>query len=274
MSEPVRFERIDGVGVITLDNPPVNALSLALRTALRDALDRGLADKAIEAFVLTGGGRMFCAGADITEFATGASNQAPTLPDLIALVENSPKPVVAAMHGNAMGGGCELPLGCHARVAAAGTKIGLPEVTLGLVPGAGGTQRMPRVLGVEAALDLIVSGKPISAEKAHAGGLVDELVAPGKDLVAAGVALARELAKAGKPPARTRDREDRLDEARKQPGLFDEYRKGLARRARGFEAPFACIDCVEAAVTKPFEEGLAFERETFQKCRTSDQSKA
>jgi len=274
MSQPVRFERIDGVGVITLENPPVNALSLALRPALHDALTEGLQDDAVEAFVLTGGGRMFCAGADITEFSSGASNEPPTLPDLIELMEDSPKPVVAAIHGNAMGGGCELGLGCHARVAAAGTRIGLPEVTLGLIPGAGGTQRMPRVIGVQAALDLIVTGKPMSAEKAHAAGLVDEVVPAGGDLVATSVAMARKLASSGTSPPRSRDREDRLEEARQNPGIFDDYRKSIAHRARGFEAPFACIDCVEAAVTKPFEEGVAFERDTFQKLRTSDQSKA
>jgi len=274
MSQPVRFEHIDGVGVITFDNPPVNAMSIALRTAVRDALTEGLQDDAVEALVLTGGGRMFSAGADITEFGSGVSNQSPTLPDLIELIENSPKPVVAALHGNAMGGGCELGLGCHARVAAAGTKIGLPEVTLGLIPGAGGTQRMPRLVGVKAALDLIVTGRPIDAAKAHAGGLVDEIVPAGGDLVATAVAVARKFSDAGSPPPKTRDREDRLAEARDQPGLFDEYRKGIARRARGFEAPFACIDCIEAAVTKTFDEGLEFERETFQKLRASDQSKA
>ena len=274
MSAPVRFERIDGVGVITLDNPPVNALSIALRTGVRYALSEALADDAIAAVVLTGGGRMFCAGADIKEFDTGVSNESPNLPELIELVESSPKPVVAAMHGTAMGGGCELALGCHARVAAAGMRIGLPEVTLGLVPGAGGTQRLPRVLGVQAALDVIVSGRPISAENAHAGGLVDELVGPGGDLVATAVAMAKKLAAADGPPPKTRDREERLEEARQQPGLFNDYRKSIARRARGFEAPYACIDCVEVAVTKPFEEGLAFERDTFQKLRASDQSKA
>jgi 3-hydroxyacyl-CoA dehydrogenase len=273
MSQPVRFERIDGVGVITLENPPVNALSLALRTGIRDAVKEALEDDSLVALVVTGGGRMFSAGADITEFSSGVSNQPPTLPDLIALLEDALKPVVAAVHGNAMGGGCELALGCHARVAAVGTKIGLPEVTLGLIPGAGGTQRLPRVLGVAAALDAIVTGKPLDARKALAGGLVEEVVEAG-DLVATAVKLAKKLSAEGKPPTRTRDREDKIEEARKQPGLFDEYRKSIAHRARGFEAPFACIDCVEASVTKSFEDGIAFERDTFQKLRTSDQSKA
>jgi 3-hydroxyacyl-CoA dehydrogenase len=274
MSQPVRFERIDGVGVITLENPPVNALSLSLRAGIRAAVEEALGDDSVEALVVTGGGRMFSAGADITEFSSGASNRPPTLPDLIELLEDSLKPVVAAIHGNAMGGGCELALGCHARIAAAGTKIGLPEVTLGLIPGAGGTQRLPRVLGVQAALDAIATGKPLDAKKALAGGLIEEVVPEGGDLVGTAVTLAKKLAALGKPPSRTRDREDKLEAARQQPGLFDEYRKSIAHRARGFEAPFACIDCVEASVTRTFEEGIAFERETFQKLRTSDQSKA
>ena len=274
MSEPVRFERIDGVGVVTLDNPPVNALSLEVRTALRDAFQEGLDDTDVEAFVLAGGGRMFSAGADITEFESGRSNEPPTLRDLIDLVEDSPKPVVAALHGNAMGGGSELPLACHARVASEGTRIGLPEVNIGIVPGAGGTQRLPRVIGVQAALDMIVSGKPVSAERAEEVGLVDEVVHEGGDLIATAVALAQDLAASGSPPQRTRDQDRHLAEAGDNPSVFDDYRKSIARRARGFEAPFACIDCVEAAVTKPFDEGLAFERDTFQRLRTSGQAKA
>lgn len=274
MSQIVRFERIDGVGVITLDNPPVNALSLELRTAVRDAFQEGVDDPDVEALVLTGGGRMFSAGADITEFESGRSNEPPTLVDLIGLVEDSAKPVVAAMHGNAMGGGLELPLACHARVAAAGTRVGLPEVNIGIVPGAGGTQRLPRVVGVKAALDIIVSGKPIKAEKAAELGLVDEVVPEGGDLVAAAVAVAKRLAAADSPPAKTRDRDEHLAEARESPSVFDDYRKSIARRARGYEAPFACIDCVEASVERSFEEGIAFERQTFQRLRPSDQAKA
>jgi 3-hydroxyacyl-CoA dehydrogenase len=159
-------------------------------------------------------------------------------------------------------------------VAAPGTQIGLPEVTLGLVPGAGGTQRLPRLIGARAALDAIVSGTFLKAEKAHALGLVDELAGRGESVVDVAVRLARRLADAGKPPVKTRDREEKLAEARAVPGLFAEYRKETAKRARGFEAPLACIDCVEAAVTKPFAQGLAFERDTFQRCRTSLQSKA
>jgi 3-hydroxyacyl-CoA dehydrogenase len=183
MPSSVRFEVIDSVGVVTLDNPPVNAMSLEVRTGLHDALRRAISDERIRAIVLTGAGKLFSGGADIKEFDTGVSNQSPTLPDLIALVEDSPKPIVAALHGTAVGGGCELPLGCHARVAAPGTLIGLPEVSLGLVPGAGGTQRLPRLVGVKAALDAIVSGTFLKAEKAHALGLVDELAGAGESMV-------------------------------------------------------------------------------------------
>jgi 3-hydroxyacyl-CoA dehydrogenase len=274
MPNLVRLEHIDSIGVITLDNPPVNAMSLELRTALRDTLAAVTKDPAVRAIVLAGSGRLFSGGADIKEFDTGVSNQPPTLPDLIALVEDSPKPVVAALHGTAAGGGCELPLGCHARVAAPGTQIGLPEVTLGLVPGAGGTQRLPRVIGVRPALDAIVTGSFLPADKALALGLVDELAGPEESVVEAAVRVARRLADAGKPPVRTRDREDKLSEARAAPELFAQYRAETAKRARGFEAPQACIDCVEAAVMRPFHEGLAFERETFQRLRTSLQSKA
>jgi 3-hydroxyacyl-CoA dehydrogenase len=274
MASPVRFERVDSVGVITLDHPPVNAMSLPVRTAVRDALAKGAADPAVKAFVITGAGKLFSGGADIKEFDSGASNHSPNLPELIALVEESAKPVVAAVHGTAVGGGCELPLGCHARVALAGTLLGLPEVTLGLVPGAGGTQRLPRLIGVAAALEAIVSGKLMSAEKAQELGLVDVLVPKGGELVRAAVALASELASSGKPPTKTRDRGQQLADATSGSVLFEDARKQAAKKSRGFEAPLACIDCVEAAVTKPFAEGIAFERETFQRCRTSPQSKA
>jgi 3-hydroxyacyl-CoA dehydrogenase len=274
MANSARFERFGSFGVITLDNPPVNALSLGVRTAVRDMLAKGTDDPGVKAFVIAGAGKLFSGGADIKEFDSGISNQSPNLPELVTLVENCPKPVVAAIHGTAVGGGCELPLGCHARVALAGTQVGLPEVTLGLVPGAGGTQRLPRLIGVQAALDAIVTGKLMSAEKAHGLGLVDMLVPKDGDLVKAAVELAAKLASSGKPPIKTADRGERIAEAASTPGLFDDARKQAAKRARGFEAPLACIDCVEAAATKSFAEGIAFERDTFQRARTSAQSKA
>lgn len=272
MPHPVRFDRIAAVGVITLDNPPVNAFSLSQRIGVSEALTAGLQDPDIQAFVICGSGRMFSAGADIREFDTGVAGESPTLMDLISLIEDSPKPVVCALHGTALGGGCELSLACHSRIAIPGTRIGLPEVTLGIVPGAGGTQRLPRLIGVLPALDAIVSGKPMTAEKAHELGLVDGLADDGDDLLKISVSLAHRLSVGPEPPKKTRDRDDHLLEAKNRPELFDEFRSRISRRARGFEAPFACIDCVEAATTMSFENGLAFEREVFLRCRSSNQS--
>ena len=272
MPHPVRFDRIEAVGVITLDNPPVNAFSLSQRIGVSEALTAGLQDPDIQAFVICGSGRMFSAGADIREFDTGLAGESPTLMDLISLIENSPKPVVCALHGTALGGGCELSLACHSRIAIPGTRIGLPEVTLGIVPGAGGTQRLPRLIGVLPALDAIVSGKPMTAERAHELGLVDGLADDGDDLLKISVSLAHRLSVGPEPPKKTRDRDGHLLEAQNRPELFDEFRSRISRRARGFEAPFACIDCVEAATTMSFENGLAFEREVFLRCRSSNQS--
>ena len=272
MPHPVRFDRIEAVGVITLDNPPVNAFSLSQRIGVSEALTAGLQDPDIQAFVICGSGRMFSAGADIREFDTGVAGESPTLMDLISLIEDSPKPVVCALHGTALGGGCELSLACHSRIAIPGTRIGLPEVTLGIVPGAGGTQRLPRLIGVLPALDAIVSGKPMTAERAHELGLVDGLADDSDDLLKISVSIAHRLSVGPEPPKKTRDRDGHLLEAQNRPELFDEFRSRISRRARGFEAPFACIDCVEAATTMSFENGLAFEREVFLRCRSSNQS--
>ncbi|MEO2122076.1 MAG: 3-hydroxyacyl-CoA dehydrogenase NAD-binding domain-containing protein [bacterium] len=272
MPHPVRFDRVGTVGVITLDNPPVNAFSLSQRIGVSEALTAGLQDPDIQAFVICGSGRMFSAGADIREFDTGVSGESPTLLDLISLIEDSPKPVVCALHGTALGGGCELSLACHSRIAVPGTRMGLPEVTLGIVPGAGGTQRLPRLIGVLPALDAIVSGKPMTAKKAHELGLVDDLADDGDDLLKISVSLAHRLSIGPEPPRKTRDRDGHLLEAQNQPELFEEFRSRISHRARGFEAPFACIDCVEAATTMSFENGLAFEREVFLRCSSSNQS--
>ena len=272
MPHPVRFDRIEAVGVITLDNPPVNAFSLSQRIGVSEALTAGLQDPDIQAFVICGSGRMFSAGADIREFDTGVAGESPTLMDLISLIEDSPKPVVCALHGTALGGGCELSLACHSRIAIPGTRIGLPEVTLGIVTGAGGTQRLPRLIGVLRALDAIVSGNAMTAEKAHELGLVDGLADDSDDLLKISVSIAHRLSIGPEPPKKTRDRDGHLLEAQNRPELFDEFRSRISRRARGFEAPFACIDCVEAATTMSFENGLAFEREVFLRCRSSNQS--
>jgi len=271
-NDAVTVSHRDGVAVITMDNPPVNGLGAAVRNGLRAALEEAARDDTVRALVVTGAGRMFSGGADIREFGQPPPPDVPWLPELINQLEASEKPVVAAIHGVALGGGCEVALGCHVRLATPDTRIGLPEVTLGLLPGAGGTQRMPRLVGVPAALDLIVSGTPVSAAKAAAIGLVDEVVEG--DVVEAAVARARALADEGAPIRRTSALEDRLAEARGTPEIFAEFRQSMARRARGFEAPYACVDCVEAAVSQPFADGLAFERARFQELVTSDQSKA
>jgi 3-hydroxyacyl-CoA dehydrogenase len=268
----VTTTRISNCAVLTLDHAPVNGLGLALRTALTEAFEAACADAEISAIVLTGAGRMFSAGADITEFGTPKSMTAPSLPDIINIIERAEKPVVAAVHGNALGGGLELALGCAYRVVAKGTNLGLPEVSLGIIPGAGGTQRLPRVIGAAPALDMIVTGKPIKAEKGLALGLVDEL-AEG-DLVAAAVEFCGRLP-AGEAALRpTRARGDKMSEARGNESLFADYRKSMARRARGLEAPYAAVECVEASLGEDFDAGLSFERETFKKLVVSTQSEA
>ena len=232
MPHPIRFDQIEAVGVITLDNPPVNAFSLSQRIGVSEAITAGLQDPAIQAFVICGSGRMFSAGADIREFDTGVAAESPTLSDLISLIEDSPKPVVCAMHGTALGGSCELSLACHSRVAVVGSRIGLPEVTLGIVPGAGGTQRLPRLIGVLPALDAIVSGKPMTAEKAHELGLVDNLADDLDDLLEISVSVAHRLSVQPEPPIKTRERDSHLLEAQNGPELFDNFRSRISARSR------------------------------------------
>ena len=268
----VAISRISRTLVLTLDHAPVNGLGLALRTALADAFQTALDDAVVSAIVLTGAGRMFSAGADITEFGTPKSMTPPSLPEIINMIEQAKKPVVAAIHGNALGGGLELALGCAYRVAAPGANLGLPEVSLGIIPGAGGTQRLPRIIGVAPALDMIVSGKPIKAEKGLALGLIDEL-ADG-DLVDAAVKFCQGLPAGDAALRPTRAREEKLAEARDNPQLFDDYRETMARPARGLEAPYAAVECVEASVAQDFDTGLNFERETFKKLVVTTQSEA
>ncbi|MBL4539686.1 MAG: enoyl-CoA hydratase/isomerase family protein [Oceanicaulis sp.] len=255
-----------GVLVVVSDNPPVNALSHAVRSGLMTAIETARTDPAIKVVVIACDGRTFHAGADITEF--GKPPQAPSLPDLIEQIEALDKPVVAALHGTTLGGGLEVALGAHYRIAAAGSKLGLPEVKLGLLPGAGGTQRLPRLVGVEAALGMIAKGDPISAEKAQGLGLVDRLVAP-EDLRESAIAFAQE--KIDQPIPRTGARTDKLSTDRE---AFDAFAKANARRFRGLEAPQACIEAVKAATETSLDEGLKTERALFSKLMTGDQSAA
>lgn len=266
----VSFDVNGNVGVITVDNPPVNALSVGVRAGIKGGIEAAEADGAVQAVVLACAGRTFIAGADITEF--GKPPQDPGLNEVIAAIESCPKPVVAAIHGTALGGGLETALGCHYRVAIQSAKLGLPEVKLGILPGAGGTQRLPRVVGVQKALEMITSGTPISAVQALEAGLVDEIVEG--DLTEGAIAFARRVVEENKPLVKIRDRDDALQAARDNPNLFDDFRKSIARKARGFEAPENCIKAVEASVELPFDKGLQRERELFIELMQGEQAKA
>ena len=265
MTSPVSYELVDGIGVITVDNPPVNALSHAVRQGLRDAIQTAQQDDS-KAVLIACTGRTFIAGADITEF--GKPPQAPHLPDLCNTIEASSKPVVAALHGTALGGGLEVALGCHYRCALPSAKMGLPEVKLGLLPGAGGTQRLPRLVGARAALDMMTSGNPVAAGEAASLGLVDKIV--DGDLGDAALAWCRELAEQGAAPRKTSE----LAVESVPASALDEFRSALAKRTRGQIAPQKIVDCVEAALQRPFAEGLRIERETFMECMRSPQSAA
>jgi 3-hydroxyacyl-CoA dehydrogenase len=268
MSEVVSYQLQGNVGVITVNSPPVNALSQAVRKGILDGVKAAQADDS-EAIVIRCDGRTFIAGADITEF--GKPPLDPWLPEVLTAIENSRKPVIAAIHGTALGGGFEVALACHYRCAVASAMVGLPEVKLGLLPGAGGTQRVPRVAGVKAALDMITSGNPIAAAKAKDMGLIDEIV-EGDDLAAGAVSYARDLVASGAPLKRIRDISIKKETI--EPGFFDNARKQLAKRARGQIAQDRIVSCIEAAVNLPMDQGLARERELFQELVKSPESAA
>lgn len=259
----------DGIGVLTIDSPPVNALGIGVRHALIEGLELLIASETIKAIVLICGGRTFCAGADIREF--GKPPVHPLLGDVLTALEGSRKPVVAAIHGNALGGGLELALACHYRIAVPSGRLGLPEVNLGLIPGAGGTQRLPRIVGVEVALDLITSGRSISASEALDMGVIDA-IADETSLLDDAVAFARSIANA--PLVRVRDDDTKIVQARGRPEIFAAFRKEKAAAFRGFRAPDNIIKAIEAAVELPFDEGLNRERELFLELRQSTQSMA
>ena len=268
MQDVVSYELVDNIAVISVNNPPVNALSQAVREGILDAVTTAQGD-ASEAIILHCEGRTFIAGADIKEF--GKPPQKPGLPSILSAIENSSKPVIAAIHGTALGGGFEVALACHYRCAIASAKVGLPEVKLGLLPGAGGTQRVPRIAGVKAALDMITSGNPVAAPKAKDMGLVDEIIAA-DDLKAGAIEYGKGLVESGAPLKRIRD--ITIDPATVEPGFFDAARKRLARRARGQIAQDKIVSCLEAAVNLPMDEGLQRERELFRELVTSPESAA
>ena len=246
MSQLVDYQRHGSVGVITVNNPPVNALGVGVRQGLLDALGRGVADGGARALVLVGGGRTFIAGADIREF--GKPLAAPDLNEVLTRYEGSPKVVVAAIHGTALGGGLEVALACHYRCAVGNAQVGFPEVKLGLLPGAGGTQRLPRLIGVQPALEMIVSGDPLRAHRALELGILDTVVEG--DLVEGAVAFAERLVAEGRPRRKIAEMQDKVRQA--TPALFEAFRKGVERQTRGYFAPGKCIESVQAATTLPF----------------------
>ncbi|MDH3684467.1 MAG: enoyl-CoA hydratase-related protein, partial [Acidimicrobiia bacterium] len=269
ISQSVSLETRNGVALVSVDNPPVNALSHHVRQGLLDAMTTAGGDDGVSAVVLICRGRTFIAGADITEF--GRPPKGAPLPEVQRAMEGCAKPVVAAIHGTALGGGLEVAMCAHFRVSEPGARFGLPEVKLGLLPGAGGTQRLPRVTGVPKALQMMTSGDPIDAEEALACGLVDEIV---DELEAGAIAFAERAVAAELPLTRLRDFDDKLAEARDNPAIFDEFRARIARKTRGFLAPEYNIRCVEAAVNLDFDDGVAKERELFTELMNGTQSAA
>jgi 3-hydroxyacyl-CoA dehydrogenase len=264
-----RYETRGEVALITLDNPPVNGMSQGVRTAALEGLDRALADDSVKAIVLTGAGKAFSGGADIREFNTPKMLAEPTLRTLITAFEQSPKPVIAAMHTVAMGGGLELPLGCHFRVAAPATQVALPEVKLGLLPGAGGTQRLPRAIGLESALNMIVSGATVPSEQLAAAGLFSEIIQG--DFVEGAIAFAKKVVAEKRPLEQLRNRKVKHD----NPEAFLQFaRNTVGAMSKNFPAPLKCIEAVAASVDKSFEEGLRIEREGFTDLLMGPESRA
>jgi 3-hydroxyacyl-CoA dehydrogenase len=265
---PVQLSKRGRIALVEVDSPPVNALGQAVRQGLADCIGAALSDGTVDALVIACKGRTFIAGADIREF--GKPPEPPHLPALLQSIEDADKPVVAAIHGTAFGGGLELALACHYRVAVATAKFGLPEVKLGIIPGAGGTQRLPRLIGAPAALEAIATGEPIAAPRALDLGLLDEILSG--DLVTEAVQFSARVV--GEPLRRTSQLTAQVERARADLSFFDEYAKKMAKTKRGFDAPQRAIAAVRDAVTLPFAEGIKREREAYLALRVSDQSKA
>ena len=269
---PVTDLTHDGeIAVLTLNSPPVNALSATVRDGLKAAVDAAVADASVKAIVLICEGKTFIAGADISEF--GKPPKGTPLFEVQAAIEDAPKPVIAAIHGTALGGGLEVALVCHYRVAVPSAKCGLPEVNLGILPGAGGTQRLPRIVGPEKALEMMTSGQHVGARAAAEMGLFDELVAE-EGLREGAIAFARKVLAEKRPLKKVRDLNDKVEAARGKPEIFAAFRKENARKFRGFLAPEYNIRCIEAAVNQPFDDGIKTERKLFLELITGAQSAA
>ncbi|HTM49161.1 MAG TPA: 3-hydroxyacyl-CoA dehydrogenase NAD-binding domain-containing protein [Bryobacteraceae bacterium] len=273
MTDLVKFSTQNGIGVITVDNPPVNALSPGVPEGIMEAVKAAQSDDSIQSLVLIGAGRTFIAGADIREFGKITSGQRKdrfSLVEVMLAMEDSTKPVICALHGTAFGGGLEVAMGAHYRVAVPAAQVGQPEVKLGLIPGAAGTQRLPRLAGVAKAVEMCAFGEPVKGPDALECGIVDRLIEG--DLLAGAVAFAREVVASGRTPRKPRDRDEKL--AGDWTSVFAAARAQAARTRRGMTAPLAAIDSVENATRMSFEEGCRKEAELFLKCLFSDQSKA
>ncbi|MGA9630016.1 MAG: 3-hydroxyacyl-CoA dehydrogenase NAD-binding domain-containing protein [Candidatus Acidiferrales bacterium] len=272
MSELVQFTTDKDIAVITINNPPVNALSRGVPEGIEAAIERVNRDDSIKAAVLIGAGKTFVAGADINmfvEMTSGKGGKIDLLPTLLK-IEDCCKPVVVALHGNALGGGLELAQACHYRLIAPGTRVGQPEVSLGIIPGAGGTQRLPRLAGVAKAVEMCTTGKPVTAPEALEAGIVDKIIEG--DLLAGAIAFAREIA--GKPVRKTRDRNEKLGTLEQSAPILAAARDTVRKKQRGLPAPLAAIDAIEAATKLPFDQGCKEEARLFDACLYSDESKA
>ncbi len=272
MTDLVQLTKDNGIAVITINNPPVNALSPGVPEGISSALDEIASDDSVQAAVLIGGGRTFIAGADIKEFGkmtSGKPRGAGLLP-LLLKIEDSAKPVIVALHGTAFGGGLEVAMAGHYRVAVSNAQVGQPEVKLGIIPGAAGTQRLPRLAGVAKAVEMCTTGAPVIATEALKSGIIDRII--DGDLLAGAVAFAREAA--GRPAAKTRERSDKLGTAAENAAIFSSAREAVAKKQRGLLAPLAAIDAIDAATKLPFEEGCQVEQKLFIDCLFSDQSKS
>jgi 3-hydroxyacyl-CoA dehydrogenase len=273
MSDLVQLTKDGDIAIITINNPPVNALSPGVPEGISDAIDKIAKDDSVRAGVLIGGGKTFVAGADIKEFGkitSGTAKRGVEFVPMLKRMEDCPKPIVMAIHGTAFGGGLELAMAGHYRVASATAQVGQPEVKLGIIPGAAGTQRLPRLAGVAKAVEMCADGNPISAREALKYGIVDRVI--DGDLQQGAVAFAREIA--GKPAPRTRERNEKLGKSEENAAIFAAARDAARKKARGMMAPLAAIDAVEAATQLPFDKGVEAENKLFVECLFSDQSKA
>ena len=271
INDVTKLDVIENVGVLTLNSPPVNALSANVREGLDIGIKKAIENNYVQAIVIICEGRTFIAGADISEF--GKEPKGPSLFEVQDVIENSSKPIIAAIHGTALGGGLEVALTCHYRIAVNSAKCGLPEVNLGLLPGAGGTQRLPRLVGVEQALKMVTTGLHLSAEKCLTSGLIDKL-ASDKNLLEESISFSKEIISENKPLRKVRDLNEKVFAARGNEELFNNFRKSIEKKTRGFLAPEYNIQCIEASVNKSFDEGIKVERDLFLKLISGNQSAA